>query len=245
MTDVIDKKQRQKTAMTEGPFKKKILLFALPIMLSGLLQLFYNSADLIIVGRLSADYEKAQAAVSSTSSLIHLIINLVMGFSVGINVSCARRLGAKNEEGVFKVVHTAVMLAIVSGVVVGVIGFFMSGIFLQLMKSPLDVIDLSTIYLKIYFIGTPFLLVYEFCASILRAKGETKKPLIYLAISGAINVVLNVIMVAGFKLSVKGVAIATVISEAISAFLVVRYLIKTNDACIQCCLTVGSRQSGP
>lgn len=231
MTDVIDKKQRQKTAMTEGPFKKKILLFALPIMLSGLLQLFYNSADLIIVGRLSADYEKAQAAVSSTSSLIHLIINLVMGFSVGINVSCARRLGAKNEEGVFKVVHTAVMLAIVSGVVVGVIGFFMSGIFLQLMKSPLDVIDLSTIYLKIYFIGTPFLLVYEFCASILRAKGETKKPLIYLAISGAINVVLNVIMVAGFKLSVKGVAIATVISEAISAFLVVRYLIKTNDAC--------------
>ncbi len=231
MTDVIDKKQRQKTAMTEGPFKKKILLFALPIMLSGFLQLFYSSADLIIVGRFSADYERAQAAVSSTTSLIHLILNLVMGFSVGINVSCARRLGAKNDEGVFKVVHTAVMLGLLSGILVGVVGFFMSGIFLQLMKSPTDVIDLSTTYLKIYFLGAPFILVYEFCASILRAKGETKKPLIYLLISGAINLGLNVIMVVVFKLSVVGVGVATVMSEAVSAFLVVRYLIKCDDAC--------------
>lgn len=231
MSEIVDKKQLQKHGMIEGPFKKKILLFALPIMLSGLLQLFYSSADLIIVGRLSSDYQRAQAAVSSTTSLIHLIINLVMGFSVGINVSCARRLGAKNDEGASRVVHTAVMLAIFSGVIVGVIGFSMSRVFLNLMKSPADVIDLSTTYLKIYFLGAPFLLVYEFCASVLRAKGETKKPLIYLLISGAINVVLNVIMVVVFKLSVAGVGIATIISEGISAFLVVRYLVKSDDAC--------------
>ncbi len=217
--------------LINGPFMKKLLIFALPVMASGILQLLYTTADLIIVGKLSIGGSHAQGAVSSTSSLIHLIINVFMGFSVGVNVSCARKLGAKDNEGVFKTVHTAILLSLFCGIFVSFVGFFFSRKFLELMSTPPEIIDLSTTYLKIYFLGTPFLLLYEFGAAILRAKGETKKPLLYLTIAGVTNVLLNIFLVTVFNLSVEGVAIATVVSEILSSFLVIRHLVKTDDAC--------------
>ncbi len=224
-------KKKRDIDMINGPFLKKLLIFALPVMASGILQLLYNTADLIIVGNFSSGGSHAQGAVSSTSSLIHLIINIFMGFAVGVNVCCARKLGARDDEGVKKAVHTAILLSLICGFFVAFVGFFLSRKFLELMSSPPEIIELSTIYLKIYFLGTPFLLLYEFGAAILRAKGETKKPLLFLTIAGVTNVVLNVFLVTVFNLSVEGVAIATVVSEILSSFLVIRYLIKTDGPC--------------
>lgn len=217
--------------MTTAPFLKNIILFALPVMLSGLLQLFYNSADIIVVGRFAENGNQAQAAVNSTSSLVHLIINIFIGLGVGINVCCARRIGAQDSEGTFRVVHTTIALSLICGAFVAVFGFFASGVLLQLMNCPPDVIELSTLYLRIYFLGAPFLMLTEFCSSIMRAKGQTQKPLIYMAISGATNVVLNLILVVVFKMSVAGVGIATITSQAISAVLLLRDLIVTDDDC--------------
>lgn len=222
-------KEKKPMDMLSGPFKKKILLVALPLMLSGILQHLYSSADLIIAGQFSADGKLAQAAISSTNSLVWLMLNLFMGFAVGVNVACARRIGAKDSEGTQKVVHTAISIGAIFGIFVAIIGVCLCRTVLVWMDSPENVIGLSTLYLRIYFCGMPFNFVYEFAASLLRAKGETKKPLIYLLISGAINVVLNVIFVIVFKMSVAGVAIATIISQFISMVLVLRCLIKSND----------------
>ncbi len=215
--------------MVNGPFFKKLLLFAVPVMLTGFLQLLYNSADLIVVGKFSPDGSTAQAAISSTSSLIHLIINVSMGLAVGINVAVAQNIGAKNSKNVSEVVHTAVALSIITGIAVGLFGFFLSRTFLEWMGN--EVLDLSSLYLEIYFIGTPFNLLYNFGAAILRAKGETQKPLIYLAVSGLINIALNLFFVLVLNKSVEGVAIATVASQAVSAILVVIELMRTDGYC--------------
>lgn len=213
--------------MTNGPFLKKIFMFSLPLMATGFLQLLYNSADTAIVGKFAGS--QALAAVGSTGSLIHLIINVFLGLSMGAGVMVARHIGAQDEKRTSRCVHTSMLLGLVSGIVVAVFGFFMSGTFLRLMKVPEEVLDLSTLYLKIYFMGAPGSLVYNFGASLLRASGDTKRPLYILSASGLVNVILNLILVIPLKMSVAGVAIATIVSQYMTAVIVVICLMKTSS----------------
>jgi len=208
--------------MTEGPLFKQVLLFALPIMLSGILQLLFNAADTVVVGRFAGN--EALAAVGSVGSLNNLIISLFIGLSVGANVLVARYTGARNAQAVSDTVHTAVLLSVLGGLVLTVVGFALAHPLLQLMGSPEDVIDLAVLYVRILFIGMPVQMLYNFCAAILRAVGDTKRPLYFLTIAGVINVLLNLIFVIAFRMSVAGVALATIISQAVSAWLVVRSL---------------------
>ena len=209
--------------MTEGPLMSKVLFFSLPIMLSGLLQLVFNAADTIVVGRFAGN--QALAAVGSVGSLNNLLISLFIGLSVGVNVVVARYTGARDFIKVRKAVHTSVLLSIVSGVGLSLLGYFAAYPLLRLMGSPEDVIDLAALYVRILFVGMPVQLLYNFCAAILRAIGDTKRPLYFLSFAGVINVVLNLIFVILFHMSVAGVALATIISQAISAVLVVHCLV--------------------
>ena len=217
--------------MTKGPFMKNLILFAVPVFLTGLLQLLYNAADLVVVGKFSSEATLAQGAIQSTTSLIHMLVNASMGLAVGINVAAAKYIGAKNENAVSRVVHTAMVLAVIAGVIVSTVGIIFCKRFLSLMNSPSDVIDLSALYLRIYFIGTPFNLIYNFGAAALRAKGQTQKPLMFLFMSGLINVGLNLFFVLVMDLSVEGVGIGTVVSQAVSAVLVVAELKRTKGYC--------------
>ncbi len=216
--------QKGQINMIEGPIFSKIIRFSMPVMLMGMLQLLYNAADIVVVGRWGSD--NSLAAVSSTGALINLTVNVFMGLSIGASVVISQYYGAGKNKDVSEAVHTAIGVSIVGGIVVGLFGFFAAKGMLQLMDSPEEVIDLSTLYLKIYFVGMPANMLYNFGAAILRAVGETKKPLYYLSFSGIINVVLNMVLVIGFKLDVAGVAIATITSQFVSAFLVIRCLIK-------------------
>ena len=218
---------RKSLDMTNGPFLKKILIFALPLMATGFLQLLYNSADTAIVGKFAGS--QALAAVGSTGSLINLIINVFIGLSMGSGVIVARHIGANDEKRVSKSVHTAMLLGLLSGIIVGIIGFFFSGTFLKLMHVEEGVLELSTLYLKIYFLGAPGSLVYNFGASLLRASGDTKRPLYILSASGLVNVILNLILVIPFKMSVAGVAIATITSQYMTAIIVVILLFRTGS----------------
>ena len=217
--------------MCEGPLIPKLILFAVPLMLSSILQLLYNAADVIVVGRFAGS--SALAAVSSTGSLINLIVNLFIGLSVGANVAAARFFGARDDRGVHEVVHTSMLLSVIGGICVGIIGFTCSKTFLGWMDSPPDVIDQAALYMKIYFCGMPASMVYNFGSSILRAIGDTRRPLVYLSISGAVNVVLNLILVIFFHMGVAGVAIATVTSQVISATFVVICLIRAKGSSFQ------------
>lgn len=219
-------KQRQsyQIDMLHGPLAGKILLFALPLMLSSLLQLLFNAADVVVVGRFAG--KEALAAVGSNGSLINLFINLFIGLSVGTNVVIARDLGAGKPENVRRSVHTSITLALIGGLVLMIAGVTLSRQMLELMSSPPDVIDLAALYLRIYFLGMPGNLLYNFGAAILRAQGDTRRPLYYLTAAGVINVVLNLIFVVPLKMSVAGVALATIISQYVSAFLVVLTLIR-------------------
>ena len=204
--------------MCNGPLLKKIILFAIPLMLSGVLQLLFNAADVIVVGRFTGN--EALAAVGSTSSLINLLINLFVGVSVGANVLLGKHIGARDEENVSKTVHTAVTFALVVGIAMIFVGFFLSRPLLELMGTPEDVINLSVLYMRIYFVGMPAFMFYNFGAALLRAVGDTKRPLYFLTLAGIINVIFNLIFVIVFHMGVAGVALATIISEGISAFLV-------------------------
>ena len=217
-------KQGYQIDMINGPLAGKILLFALPLMLSSLLQLLFNAADVVVVGRFAG--KEALAAVGSNGSLINLFVNLFIGLSVGTNVVIARDLGAGKHENVKKSVHTSVSLALIGGLILAVAGFFLSRQMLELMSSPPDVIDLSALYLRIYFLGMPGNLLYNFGAAILRAQGDTRRPLYYLTAAGVINVVLNLVFVIYFHMSVAGVALATIISQYISAVLVLLTLMR-------------------
>lgn len=219
-------KQGYQIDMLNGPLVGKILLFALPLMLSSLLQLLFNAADVVVVGRFAG--KEALAAVGSNGSLINLFVNLFIGLSVGTNVVIARDLGAGKPEHVRRSVHTSITLALISGVFLAIAGVFLSRQMLELMSSPPDVIDLSALYLRIYFLGMPGNLVYNFGAAILRAQGDTRRPLYYLTAAGVINVVLNLIFVIPLQMSVAGVAIATIISQYVSAVLVLLALIRDN-----------------
>lgn len=216
--------KKKEIDMCNGNLFKKIVIFAIPLMISGILQLLYNAADLIVVGNFGSD--NAVGAIGNTGSLINLIVNAFMGLSVGANVSLARCVGEKNVEKAHRVVSSSIILAIVAGIFVGIFGFIFAPTFLTWMATPSDVIELSSIYIRIYFIGMPFNLLYNFGAALLRGTGDTQRPLIYLAVAGIINVGLNFLFVLGFNLDVMGVALATIISQLISAILVVITLIK-------------------
>ena len=208
--------------MTEGPLAAKVLFFALPIMLSGILQLVFNAADTIVVGRFAGN--QALAAVGSVGSRNNLIISLFIGLSVGANVVVARYTGSRNHRAVSDTVHTAVLLSVIGGVFLSLVGVFLAHPLLLLMGSPEDVIDLAVLYVRILFIGMPVQMLYNFCAAILRAIGDTKRPLYFLTVAGVINVLLNLLFVVAFHMSVAGVALATIISQAVSAWLVLHSL---------------------
>ncbi len=212
--------------MCSGPFLGKILMFYIPLMLSGVLQLLFNAADIVVVGQF-AGYD-ALAAVGSTSSLINLLVNFFMGLSIGANVLVARFYGAGQKKELSEMVHTAILTSVISGFILLVLGVIISGPALALMETPPDVIGQSTLYMRIYFCGMPFFMVYNFGAAVLRAVGDTKRPLYYLLAAGVINVILNLIFVIVFHMGVAGVAIATMISQAISAVLVIRCLIHSD-----------------
>ncbi len=215
--------------MCEGPLFSKIVVYSVPLILSGILQLLFNAADTIVVGRFAGS--QALAAVGSTGSLINLLTNVFMGLSIGANVLIARYYGAGKEKDASKAVHTSILLSIVSGLILMVIGIIAARPLLALMGSPADVIDLSVLYIRIYFAGMPVILLYNFGSAILRAVGDTQRPLYYLSFAGVINVILNLIFVIGLKMSVAGVALATIISQAVSAALIVRCLMKLDGMC--------------
>lgn len=215
--------------MLSGPLFKNIVLFTVPIIITNFLQLVFNTADLIIVGRFCGSV--SVAAVGSTTSLVHLIVNLFVGLSVGAGISTAQAIGAGDDEQIKKIIHTAIPVALISGIILTVVGVFGTEFLLKLMSTPKDVLPLSALYLKIYFAGITATMVYNFSAAILRAAGDTKSPLVFLFLAGIVNVILNVIFVTLFDMNVDGVALATVISQILSAFLALMALCKRTDAC--------------
>lgn len=214
--------------MTNGSLWDKILKFALPLAASSILQQLFNSADVAIVGRFAGSH--ALAAVGSNGPIINLLVNIFVGLSIGANVVIARFIGRGDTKRIDTAVHTSILIAVLSGLLVSIVGLIITRPVLRLMATPDDVIDLSTTYLRIYFLGMPFLMLYNFSAAILRSKGDTKRPLICLTISGVINVILNLIFVIGLRMSVAGVAIATVISQLISASLLIYFLTREEGA---------------
>ncbi len=213
--------------MTTGPFFKKIVLFSVPLVFTGLLQLVYNTADTVIVGRFAG--KQALAAVGSTGALVALILNVFMGLAMGAGVVTARSIGAGDTAKIKRYTHTAMTLSVISGIAVGIIGYFISGLLLQLMHIETEILTLSTLYLKIYFLGAPGMLIYNFGAAIVRAHGDTQRPLYILFLAGIVNIVLNLILVIPVQLGVSGVAIATVVSQYISAALIVLYLFRSDS----------------
>lgn len=219
-----NEKKTYEIDMCNGPILGKMLLFAVPLMCSSVLQLLFNAADVIVVGRFAGD--AALAAVGSNSALINLLTNLFIGLSVGVNVLVSRYYGAKQGKDIEETVHTAMLMSILSGGLILLAGCLGARQILGWMKTPEDVLPLSTLYLRIYFLGMISSMVYNFGSAILRAVGDTKRPLYYLASAGVVNVLLNLFFVIVCRLSVAGVAIATVISETISAILVLRCMMK-------------------
>ena len=216
---------------TSGPLFMPILLFTLPILATGILQFLYSTADTLIVSNFAADGEAALAAVTSTGALSNLITGLFIGLSVGASVTLSHSLGAGQKDEAGDVVHTAISLAAILGVVVGVIGFIACKPLLILMDSPAEVLDHAALYMRIVFLGMPAQMVYNYGAALLRAKGDTKRPLYFLMISGAVNVAFNMIFVIVFHLDVAGVALATIISQYLSATLVLIRLSRLDDEC--------------
>lgn len=217
-------KKRLTVDMCNGPILPKLLRLVLPMMLSAVLQLLFHAADIIVVGNFGS--ANAVAAVGSTGSLVNLLTNLFLGLSISTNVLTAQFIGARDDKGISKTIHNAIYLSLVSGVLLTTIGILFADKFLQLMGSPDDVRGLSATYLRIYFCGMTAMLIYNFGSSILRAKGDTQRPLYYLVIAGVINVLLNLFFVIGLKMDVAGVALATTLSQCVSAALILRCLMK-------------------
>ncbi len=210
--------------MCNGPILKKMLIFTIPLICSSVLQLLFNAVDVIVVGKYAGD--NALAAVGSNTSLINLFVNFFMGLSIGANVLVSRYYGAKQEKELSETVHTAIAISLFSGVILAILGFVLSPTILRWMQAPKEVLSLAVIYLRVYFVGMPALMLYNFGAAILRAIGDTKRPLYFLAIAGVVNVTLNLFFVIVLHWGVFGVALATVISQVISAWFVLRCLMK-------------------
>ncbi len=224
-------KQKQKSYeidMCHGPLLGKILLFSVPLMLSGILQLLFNAADVVVVGRFAGS--QSLAAVGSTSSLINLLINVFIGLSVGANVLIARYYGGGQEKEVSDTVHTSILLSIISGFLLCIIGVVLARPLLEMMGTPEDVLGKSVVYMRIYFLGMPALLLYNFGSSILRAIGDTQRPLYYLFAAGVVNVLLNLFFVITLSMDVAGVALATVLSQCVSAGCIVFCLMKSEGS---------------
>ncbi len=218
---------KNKIDMTEGSIFPKLVKFAFPLILSSVLQLLFNAADIVVVGRYAGD--NSLAAVGSTSSMVNLLVNFFLGLGVGCNVVAANFLGAGKKEELNKTVHTSIVLSLVGGLLLTAVGIAFSRQMLILMGSPENVLPLSTLYLKFFFGGITATIVYNFGAALLRAKGDTKRPLYILLVAGVINVILNLIFVICFKMDVAGVAFATVLSQIFSAFCVILILVKEDD----------------
>ncbi len=223
------KRKSYEIDMCSGSLFPKILMFSIPLMLSSILQLLFNAADMVVVGRFAGS--TALAAVGANASLINLLTNLFIGFSVGANVLVARFYGAKKEGEISETVHTAVVLSVVCGLGLMVFGMLVAPQILVVMGTPGDVLGQAVLYIRIYFAGMPVILLYNFGSSILRAVGDTQRPLYYLFGAGIINIVLNLIFVIGFHLGVAGVALATVISQVVSAALILRCLMHMEGGC--------------
>ena len=214
--------------MCNGPIMSKLISFSVPLILSGMLQLMFNAVDIIVVGQFSGS--TSLAAVGSTTALINVFVNLFMGISLGANVVSARCYAMGRREEMSKTVHTAITIALVSGIIMAVIGVIFAKGALLLMGTPENVINLSTLYMRIYFLGMPFFMLYNYGAAILRAVGDTKRPLIFLVISGCINAGINMLLVIVFDMAVAGVAIGTVISQFVSCALVINCLYRTKSS---------------
>ena len=229
MYDEVERmKKTYEMDMCNGPILSKVLVYAFPLMLSGILQLLFNAADVVIVGRYAGS--QSLAAVGSTSALINLLVNVFIGLSVGVNVLVAQYYGAKNEKEVNETVHTAIAISLISGVFLIFLGILLSRPLLELMGTPADVIDKSTMYMQFYFAGMPVIMLYNFGSAVLRAVGDTRRPLYFLTIAGVVNVVLNYIFVTQFDMDVAGVALATVLSQVISAGLVIKTLMQSEGS---------------
>ena len=224
------KKNKYEIDMCNGSIMDKLISFSLPLMLSGILQLMFNAVDIVVVGRFSGS--QALAAVGSTTALINIFTNLFIGISLGANVLAARFYASGKEKEMSETVHTAITLALISGIIMAGVGLLLAKLALELMGTPSDVIELSTLYMRIYFCGMPFFMLYNYGAAILRAVGDTKRPLVFLIISGVANAGLNMILVIIFHMGVAGVGIGTVISQLISCILVLRCLYKS-EGCYQ------------
>ena len=224
------KKNKYEIDMCNGSIMDKLISFSLPLMLSGILQLMFNAVDIVVVGRFSGS--QSLAAVGSTTALINIFTNLFIGISLGANVLAARFYASGKEKEMSETVHTAITLALISGIIMAVVGLLLAKWALWLMGTPSDVIELSTLYMRIYFCGMPFFMLYNYGAAILRAVGDTKRPLVFLIISGVANAGLNMILVIIFHMGVAGVGIGTVISQLISCVLVLRCLYKS-EGCYQ------------
>ena len=215
---------------TQGALLKKIILFAIPIMLTGILQQFYNAADMMVVGRFSQNGEVSLAAVGTTGALTNLMIGLFMGLSVGAGVSVAHHVGERRYDQVSRVIHTSITLSVVLGVAVAIIGYFAAPTMLRWMGAPEGAVrDNAVLYIRIIFMGFPASLLYNYCASMLRSAGDAKHPLMFLSISGVVNVLLNVVLVAVFHLDVAGVAIATVSANYLSCVMILVYMGRSKD----------------
>ena len=221
--------RHHRSSMTEGPLLKNIILYTIPIILTGVLQLLFNAADLVVVGRFCGSV--SVAAVGATGSVINLIVNLFIGLSVGAGVTAAQAIGANDQDKLHRIVHTAIPTALIGGAFLTVFGLCFAGTALRLMGTPEDVIGLSTLYMRIYFCGMTSNMLYNFGASILRAAGDTRGPLFYLTAAGVLNVILNLIFVMALHMDVAGVALATAVSQTLSAVLVLLALAARTDGC--------------
>ena len=223
------KRKSYEIDMCNGSLLPKILLFSIPLMMSSILQLLFSAADMVVVGRFAGS--SALAAVGANASLINLLTNLFIGFSVGANVLVARFYGAKKEKEISETVHSAIVLSLLCGLGLMVFGMVVAPQILELMGTPHDVLGQAVLYIRIYFAGMPVILLYNFGSAILRAVGDTQRPLYYLSAAGMINIILNLIFVIGFHLGVAGVALATVISQIVSALLILRCMSKMEGGC--------------
>lgn len=214
--------------MCNGPIMPRLISFSIPLMLSGILQLMFNAVDIVVVGKFSGSL--ALAAVGSTTALINVFTNLFIGISLGANVLSARFYASGRNKEMSETVHTSIALALVSGILMALVGLGFSRSALEIMGTPADVIDQSALYMRIYFMGMPFFMLYNYGAAILRSVGDTKRPLLFLIISGIVNAVLNMILVICFHLDVEGVAIATVAAQMISCVLVLRCLYRSEGS---------------
>ena len=224
------RKKKHEMDMCHGPLLSKMIIFAVPLMLSGVLQLAFNAADIMVVGRYVGS--TALAAVGSTGSLINLLLNLLMGLSVGTNVIVARFYGAREEGKVSQAVHTSILLSVLCGVVMIGIGILLAEPLLSLMGTPENVLEQAAVYMRIYFAGMPVIMLYNFGSAVLRAVGDTKRPMYFLIIAGVANLIMNLIFVLVFHMGVAGVALATILSQVISAGLVVMCLLRSHS-CIR------------